>query len=100
MTRRAFIVRPFGTKPIPTPPGQPARTVDFEQIEAKLVAPALEALGIGGRTTGDIFSQGNIRADMFHRLLTADLVIADISIANANVFYELGIRHKSEAKRS
>ena len=30
---------------------------------------------------------------MFHRLLTADLVIADLSIHNANTFYELGLRH-------
>ena len=30
---------------------------------------------------------------MFERLALADIVIADISIDNANVFYELGIRH-------
>ena len=37
--------------------------------------------------------QGNIREDMFRELVTADLVVADLSIHNANVFYELGIRH-------
>jgi hypothetical protein len=41
----------------------------------------------------EIRRQGNIRLDMFQRLLTADLVIADISIQNANVYYELGVRH-------
>ena len=35
---------------------------------------------------------------MFQKLLTADLVIADISIHNANVFYELGIRHAFREK--
>jgi tetratricopeptide (TPR) repeat protein len=30
---------------------------------------------------------------MFAELVTADFVLADISILNANVFYELGIRH-------
>ena len=30
---------------------------------------------------------------MFQLLLVADLVIADISIHNANVFYELGLAH-------
>ena len=30
---------------------------------------------------------------MFDLLYTADVVIADISIHNANVFYELGVRH-------
>src|SRR5262249_58003378 len=30
---------------------------------------------------------------MFRLLVVADLVIADVSIHNANAFYELGIRH-------
>jgi hypothetical protein len=30
---------------------------------------------------------------MFERLLLADVVVADISIPNPDVFYELGIRH-------
>ena len=30
---------------------------------------------------------------MFRMLIASDLVIADVSIHNANVFYELGIRH-------
>lgn len=40
-----------------------------------------------------IAKAGNIRVDMFQMLVAHDLVIADISIDNANVFYELGIRH-------
>ena len=36
---------------------------------------------------------GNIRADMFALIIEADLVICDITVHNANVFYELGIRH-------
>ena len=30
---------------------------------------------------------------MFFELVTADFVLADISMINANVFYELGVRH-------
>ena len=44
-------------------------------------------------TTTEIVEQGNIREDMFRLLVTSPLVIADVSIHNANVFYELGIRH-------
>ena len=43
---------------------------------------------------------GNIVRDMFELLLTRDLVIADVSIHNANVFYELGIRHALRDKRT
>ena len=80
---RAFIVRPFGVK----------NEIDFDAVEEKLIAPALDKLGVTGRTTGEIIGQGNIKTDMFQLLLTADLVVADLSIHNANVFYELGIRH-------
>jgi hypothetical protein len=79
----AFIIRPFGEK----------NNIDFDTVERDLIAPALKKLNIKGRTTAEIFRAGNIRVDMFQRLLTADLIIADISIHNANVYYELGIRH-------
>ena len=86
---RAFIVRPFGTR----------ENVDFDRVERDLIAQALEQLrtrcgiDIDGGTTGEFIRQGNIREDMFRLLVTADLVIADVSIHNPNVFYELGIRH-------
>lgn len=87
---RAFIVRPFGVK----------AGVDFDRVERELIAPALERLGVTGRTTGEIVEQGNIRTDMFQRLTTADLVVADLSIHNANVFYELGVRHALRDRRT
>lgn len=88
--RWAFVVRPFGVR----------GDVNFEHIEKVLIAPALKALGIHGRTTQEFFHQGNIREEMFQELLTADLVIADISLLNANVFYELGIRHALQDKHT
>ncbi|MBD2756694.1 tetratricopeptide repeat-containing protein [Spirosoma validum] len=78
-----FIVRPFGVK----------QGIDFDAVDKELIQPALRAVGIIGETTVAIAEAGNIREDMFAKLLTADLVIADISVHNANVFYELGIRH-------
>jgi hypothetical protein len=87
---RAFVVRPFGEK----------NGVDFERVHRELIAPALEALGVDGDTTGEILSAGNIREDMFRLLAVADLVIADLSIHNANVFYELGIRHAIRERRT
>lgn len=85
-----FIVRPFGNK----------NGIDFDRIEAELIRPAMEQAGLTGGTTGEFLQQGNIRTDMFEQLLIADLVIADISIHNANVFYELGIRHALRDKRT
>jgi hypothetical protein len=87
---KAFIVRPFGTK----------GGINFEDVQKYLIAPALAALDIQGGTTEPFMQAGNIRADMFQQLLVADLVVADISIHNANVFYELGIRHALQPKRT
>lgn len=85
---RAFIIRPFGTKKDGN-----GNEIDFDKVANELIGPALAAVGAVGRETLDIVQSGNIRVDMFRRLLTADLVVADLSIHNANVFYELGIRH-------
>ena len=87
---RAFIIRPFGTK----------AGIDFDKVEHELIDPVLAATGIQGRTTGEIVASGNIREDMFQLLLISDLVIADISIHNANAYYELGIRHALREKRT
>jgi hypothetical protein len=76
----AFIVRPFGIK----------SGIDFDRVDRELIGPALDHFNISGGTTGDFIQQGNIRTDMFEQLLIADLVVADISIHNANAFYELG----------
>ena len=85
-----FIVTPFGLK----------NGIDFSLVEQELIQPALKAVGFTGGTTGEIIKQGNIRTDMFQKLLVADLVIADISIHNANAFYELGARHAFREKRT
>jgi hypothetical protein len=86
----AFIVRPFGTK----------NGIDFDRVDRELMSPALDHLNISGGTTGEFIQQGNIRTDMFEQLLIADLVVADISIHNANAFYELGLRHAFRDKRT
>jgi hypothetical protein len=49
---------------------------------------------------GEIVGPGNIRQDMFVKIIEAEIVICDVSIHNANVFYELGIRHALRKKRT
>jgi hypothetical protein len=87
---RAFIIRPFGTR----------KGINFDDIETQLIGPALDKIGAEGRTTGEILEAGNIRIDMFQELLVADLVVADVTTNNPNAFYELGIRHALQEKRT
>jgi hypothetical protein len=90
---RAFVIRPFGTKK-----DSAGGEIDFDKVHRELIEPAVRGAGLGGSTTGEIVDAGNIRADMFALILEADLVVCDITILNANVFYELGIRHALRKK--
>jgi hypothetical protein len=85
---RAFVIRPFGKKK-----DSAGKEFDFDAIHDRLLGPALAEAGLAGSTTGEIIDAGNIREDMFALILEADLVVCDVTILNANVFYELGIRH-------
>jgi len=90
---RAFIIRPFGTKK-----DSSGTDIDFERVHRELIGPALQEAKLGGGTTGEIIDAGNIREDMFALMFEAYLVVCDITILNANVFYELGIRHALRKK--
>jgi hypothetical protein len=95
----AFIVRPFGSRKVLDRNGKELE-IDFDRVDADLIGKALMAVGLQGGTTQLIAQAGNIREDMFELLVTADLVVADISIHNANVFYELGVRHATRSART
>ncbi len=84
---RAFVIRPFGLKT-----NRAGETIDFERVHDDLIEKALAEVGFSGGTTGELVVQGSIHDDMFREIISATLVIADISIHNANAFYELGIR--------
>jgi tetratricopeptide (TPR) repeat protein len=84
----AFVVMPFGRKQ-----GPDGRWIDFNSIYNHLIRPALEEAGFESFRADEESVSGDILTDMFQELLLADLVIADLSIDNANVFYELGVRH-------
>src|ERR1700754_2247262 len=93
---KVFIVRPFGSsRMVLKEEGDSYVKVsfNFDRVETDLIRPAMRQLKLSGGTTGEVFAAGSIREDMFSSLLLEDLVIADISIHNANVYYELGIRH-------
>ena len=90
---RAFVIRPFGVKK-----DSSGRKIDFDRVHCELIKPSLEANGLDGDTTGEIVEAGNIREDMFALILEADVVVCDITVHNANVFYEVGIRHALRKK--
>ncbi|HUP10174.1 MAG TPA: TRAFs-binding domain-containing protein, partial [Caldimonas sp.] len=83
MRFHAFVAMPFGIK----------EGIDFNAVYQDLIKPALEAEGFEVFRADEEMRAGSISADMFQELLLADLVVADLSINNPNVWYELGVRH-------
>lgn len=79
---------PFGTKP-----GTDGSSIDFNRVYAELIQPALKQAGLDPFRADQEVRAGDIRTDMFQELLLADLVLADLTIDNPNVWYELGVRH-------
>ena len=84
----AFVVMPFGIKK-----GGDGSIYNFNEIYKTLIKPALEEAGFEPFRADEENTSGDILTDMFQELLLADLCLCDLSIDNANVYYELGIRH-------
>lgn len=84
-----FVVMPFGLKPDPAGGSQ----IDFDRIYAMALAPAIEDAGMEPIRADEERTGGIIHKPMFERLLLCDYSVADLTTANANVFYELGVRH-------
>jgi len=67
--------------------------VDFDTLYASCVRPAAEDAGLEVIRADEEMLGGFIHRPMYERLLLAEVVVADLTFANPNVFYELGVRH-------
>ena len=100
MEPHVFVVMPFGIKEAQAAvaaadgvPAKPAVNISFDEVYELLLAPALTKASCVAFRADKEPGAGDIRTDMYFELVTADVVLADISILNPNVFYELGVRH-------
>jgi hypothetical protein len=69
---------------------------EFDAIYEELIKPALEKAGYEAKRADSFLDQNNILEDVVRGILGADLVVADMTTQNANVFYELGLAHGRE----
>ncbi len=83
-----FVLMPFGRKT-----DAAGRTTDFDAVYREIIAPAVVAVGLDPIRADEERVGGTIHKPMFERLMLCDYAVADITGANPNVFYELGIRH-------
>jgi len=83
-----FVLMPFGSKP-----DDQGRIIDFDAVYQKVIAPAVSKAELEGIRADEERVGGTIHKPMFERLMLCEYAIADLTIANPNVYYELGIRH-------
>jgi MAP3K TRAFs-binding domain len=83
-----FVAMPFGVKP----DGR-GGSVDFDAVYRELLVPAIREAGLEPLRADQELVGGIVHKPMFERLVLADYAIADLTTANANVYYELGVRH-------
>jgi len=89
-----FVAMPFGTKP----DSMRITSIDFDAIYEKGIKPALTGLDVDFIRADEERTGGMIHVPMFARLLLAEVAIVDVTIDNANVFYELGVRHAAKPR--
>jgi hypothetical protein len=92
-----FMIMPYGRKPTQVEAGHGPAEIDFNALWDRGYVPVIQALGYqpvrADQDTGAL-----VITQMLERLYFADLVLADMTIANVNVYYEVGIRHAAKEK--
>ena len=74
-----FVIMPFGD--------------DLDPFYRDIIKPCVESTGMVCRRSDEIRGNNAIIRDIWKSICEARLVIADLTYANPNVFYELGIAH-------
>ncbi len=83
-----FVLMPFGKKT-----DAAGLTIDFDAVYGDVIKPAITDAGLDPVRADEEMTGGIIHKPMYERLILCPFAVADLTTANANVFYELGVRH-------
>lgn len=84
-----FVIMGFGQKTdLAT-----GRVLDLDKSYRNIIKPAVIAAGYECIRADEVQHSGVIDVPMYEMLFEADLVVADLSTANLNAIFELGVRH-------
>lgn len=86
MLRNCFVIMPFSATDSCT-------EEEWTWIFGHLFKPIVEGAGLDYECRRSVATRGNLVAAILQDLDDAYIVIADLTDRNANVFYELGVRH-------
>ncbi len=76
---KVFVIMPFDAEAQP--------------VYEDFILPTLDNLGFDVSRADDLLNQQNILRDILTSIASADLVVADLTDSNSNVYYELGLAH-------
>lgn len=86
MSKVCFIIMPFGG-------ASQALKRKFDGVYKGIIVPAVQEAGYEAVREDIAETPGSIPKSIVKKLADSDMVIADLTGMNPNVFYELGIRH-------
>ncbi|MEN6641508.1 MAG: hypothetical protein ABFE08_03585 [Armatimonadia bacterium] len=86
MAKKCFVIMPYGGD------DEEARR-HYDGVFLGIIEPAVTKAGYEVKRSDIGGAPGNITHDIIQDLANSDAVIADLTGANANVLFELGIRH-------
>ena len=79
MKPSAFVIMPFDA--------------ELDDVYDYLIRGPLSEAGYDVKRADDLLNQQNILEDILLSIVKSDLIVADLSKANPNVYYELGLAH-------
>jgi hypothetical protein len=88
-----FVIGPIGSRLAEIGSTERETYEDALRVMAEVVEPACAHHGLAPVRADTLARPGEITEQIFRRLRDDDVVIADVTGANANVMYELGLRH-------
>lgn len=87
--KTCYVSMPFGRKPNSETGG----TIDFDYIYLTVISPAITEAGLMPVRGDELKFGAIVHKGVLEAVIGCDLFIADLTNANPNVMYELGIRH-------
>lgn len=71
----------------------PIQKIDFDQIYEELVKPAILRAGMEPLIEREESNFGSIQKTMYEKIILCEFCVADLTNANPNAYYELGMRY-------
>ncbi|HTF04417.1 MAG TPA: TRAFs-binding domain-containing protein [Bacteroidia bacterium] len=99
-----FVITSFGSKPnikdlhqrVADGKGGPVQQIQFDEIYKQLIEPAIRKAGMEPLIEHEEKAGGIIHKTMYEKIILAEFCVADLTNANPNAYYELGMRYATK----